>query len=459
MEISTHKDEDILSERTVSTSASEYSEDGSEEDLSSYRKGGYHPVSIGDKFSKKRYTIEKKLGWGQFSTVWLAHDSQNDIKVAIKIHKSSPSYTDSAIDEVQFLSDIKKYQEKHNITAPIIKLFDFFRHPGPNGVHVCLVYPLLGSNLFTLVQIYHHYGIPMKYVKKFSIEILKAMDFIHRVCNIIHTDIKPENILLSSLLPSPFEEDYTDNESCEGCGDVNTSDIEDNFKENTNESGDEEEESGEEESEEEESGDEEEESGEEDSEEGDSDSDDDGLKIFDEEEMAEIEKMVDDSDLYLVDFGNACWKNKRFSNDIQTRQYRAPEVILRDKWDSKSDMWSVGCTIFELMTGDILFEPKSGDDYGRDDDHLCQIIELMGDMDPELIKNGKYGSHHFNEEGKLKNIKEIKYWPLKKVFVEKYEVEEEEAEELANFLEPMLRINPNKRASAQEMLQHPWLKS
>jgi len=35
--------------------------------------GGYHPVAIGEKY-KERYTIEKKLGWGHFSTVWLASD-------------------------------------------------------------------------------------------------------------------------------------------------------------------------------------------------------------------------------------------------------------------------------------------------------------------------------------------------------------------------------------------------
>lgn len=47
-----------------------------EEDLEDYRKGGYHPVSIGDKFSNGRYVIIRKLGWGHFSTVWLARDLQ-----------------------------------------------------------------------------------------------------------------------------------------------------------------------------------------------------------------------------------------------------------------------------------------------------------------------------------------------------------------------------------------------
>ena len=46
-----------------------------EEDLEDYRPGGYHPVSIGDEFNQGRYRVVRKLGWGHFSTVWLARDS------------------------------------------------------------------------------------------------------------------------------------------------------------------------------------------------------------------------------------------------------------------------------------------------------------------------------------------------------------------------------------------------
>ena len=46
-----------------------------EEDLEDYRPGGYHPVNIGDEFSNGRYVIVRKLGWGHFSTVWLARDN------------------------------------------------------------------------------------------------------------------------------------------------------------------------------------------------------------------------------------------------------------------------------------------------------------------------------------------------------------------------------------------------
>ena len=54
-------------------SCSEDISDSEDEGKKDYRKGGYHPVKIGDVYNG-RYVIEKKLGWGHFSTVWLASD-------------------------------------------------------------------------------------------------------------------------------------------------------------------------------------------------------------------------------------------------------------------------------------------------------------------------------------------------------------------------------------------------
>ena len=57
-----------------STSGSVMTEE--EEDYDDYCKGGYHPVHVGDTFSEGRYTVVRKLGWGHFSTVWLARDTK-----------------------------------------------------------------------------------------------------------------------------------------------------------------------------------------------------------------------------------------------------------------------------------------------------------------------------------------------------------------------------------------------
>merc|ERR1712099_69833 len=60
----------------------------------------------------------------------------------------------------------------------------------------------------------------------------------------------------------------------------------------------------------------------------------------------------------IADFGNACWTFKHFTDDIQTRQYRSPEVVLGQDYSTSCDMWSLACLLFELATGDFLFEPK-----------------------------------------------------------------------------------------------------
>jgi len=54
-------------------------------------------------------------------------------------------------------------------------------------------------------------------------------------------------------------------------------------------------------------------------------------------------------------------------------------VCFRGEYDESSDMWSLACTVFELVTGDYLFEPKKGKSYSKNEDHLALIAELIGE--------------------------------------------------------------------------------
>ena len=80
----------------------------------------------------------------------------------------------------------------------------------------------------------------------------------------------------------------------------------------------------------------------------------------------------------LCDMGNACYVEKHYSDIIQTREYRSPEVILGGEYDETADIWSLACMIFELVTGDYLFDPKKGKTYRKNDDHLALMSELIG---------------------------------------------------------------------------------
>ena len=110
-----------------------------------------------------------------------------------------------------------------------------------------------------------------------------------------------------------------------------------------------------------------------------------------------------------------------------------------------------------MVTGDFLFEPRKGNNYDKDDDHLAQMMELLGRMPKNLALSGKHSKKYFDSHGNLRRIKDLRYWPVKKVLTDKYLIREEEAQSFSDFLLPMLEWHHDRRATAQEMLQHPWL--
>ena len=160
----------------------------------------------------------------------------------------------------------------------------------------------------------------------------------------------------------------------------------------------------------------------------------------------------------ICDIGNACWFNYHFSNIIQTRQYRSPEVILGINYNETSDIWSLACIIYELITGDFLFNPESGENFSKNDSHLAKFIEICGKMPRNFVERGENWRKYFNKNGKLKRIGEIPHINLKNILVLKHHLKENEAQALWDFLKPMLEYFPEKRISARELLRHPWLK-
>ncbi|KAF7437138.1 serine/threonine protein kinase, CMGC group [Pleurotus ostreatus] len=163
----------------------------------------------------------------------------------------------------------------------------------------------------------------------------------------------------------------------------------------------------------------------------------------------------------IADLGNATPSQKHFTEDIQTRQYRAPEAILgRKDWGTRVDIWSVACVIFELLTAEYLFDPQGqGEMFTKDDDHMAQIIELMGDFSVDAKMGGKYSRELFDATGALRYIRTLKPWPLKRVMMEKYLYTDADATGLCDFLEPMLAPDMKDRKDAKDMLDHTWMRA
>jgi serine/threonine-protein kinase SRPK3 len=94
--------------------------------------------------------------------------------------------------------------------------------------------------------------------------------------------------------------------------------------------------------------------------------------------------------------------------------------------------------VFELVTGDYLFEPRAGDGYSRDEDHLALMIELLGRMPRSVSGVGRQSREFFTREGRLRHIHKLKYWPLEEVLEDKYRLprrEVRDARRLKRFFE------------------------
>ncbi|ESQ45188.1 hypothetical protein EUTSA_v10010281mg [Eutrema salsugineum] len=461
-----------------SSDGGEYtSEDEGTED---YRRGGYHAVRIGDSFKNGRYVVQSKLGWGHFSTVWLSWDTQSSRYVALKVQKSAQHYTEAAMDEITILQQIAEGDTDD--TKCVVKLLDHFKHSGPNGQHVCMVFEYLGDNLLTLIKYSDYRGLPIAMVKEICYHMLVGLDYLHKQLSIIHTDLKPENVLLPSTIdPSkdprksgaplvlPTDKDKTvdsngdfvrsqkkdvhrkvklsaqgsaekksivDSDKVHGVGSsingklsVAEKSIEEDCPSTSATNGL------------------------------------DGCEKVKQGgkkgSRTSRRHLVASVDLKckLVDFGNACWTYKQFTSDIQTRQYRCPEVILGSKYSTSADLWSFACICFELATGDVLFDPHSGDNYDRDEDHLALMMELLGMMPRKIALGGRYSRDFFNRHGDLRHIRRLRFWPMNKVLTEKYEFSEQDANDLSDFLVSILDFVPEKRPTASQCLLHPWINS
>lgn len=452
----------------LETSDSDYEDFTNAEDYSQYKLDGYHPVYISEKFKSGKYQIIQKLGWGHFSTVWLIKDTTEDnLYFALKIQKSKANYFEAAKDELELLNELKKKEnlelwskeiEEYNLKLGVkrylkkdqdfvIKLIDNFVHIGMHGKHPCSILELMGPNLLDVIQYHEINGkiMNIKMIKHITKQILFGLDYMHRICKIIHTDLKPENIMIK--LPNDKIDDFlnklkayrkkplsmkflkflktqlgkkpkitSNNEINKTDDDLNkimnnlTLEKNDGFIE--------------------------------------------GVLRWKESIMIPLD---DNLQIKIVDFGNGCWVNKHFTNNIQTREYRSFEAVIGLEYQANTDIWSLACIIFEMMTNTFLFKPKQTELYDKNDDHLALMIETLGPVPHHLLSQGMYSSKYFDKDASLKRIKNIKEYKIGTILMNEFKYDPKTAKETEEFLVQMLEYDPNKRKSAKELLNSAWL--
>ena len=143
------------------------------EGLENYVRGGYHPVHLGDVF-EARYKVVHKLGYGGFSTVWLARDNVLQRYVAVKILSAEVS---SECPELKILNYLKQSSTDHPGRQYIAFLIDHFELHGPNGTHLCLVSEVLGPSLAYLIG--KNLQLRGSVARKVARQLAEAVAFLH----------------------------------------------------------------------------------------------------------------------------------------------------------------------------------------------------------------------------------------------------------------------------------------
>lgn len=200
----------------------------------------------------------------------------------------------------------------------------------------------------------------------------------------------------------------------------------------------------------------------------------------------------------LIDFGSSCYLTDRQSSYIQSRNYRAPEVVLGLPYDGKIDIWSLGCVVAEMYTGEVTFQNDSIVSM------LSRIEAISGAFPRHLIAQGRCSGRFFTKSGLLYervdngnpecDIKpapsgaldldnddegyggpslepelfdvfqpkkttlaaRLGFDPSLMSMVDKT-AEEVEESMFVDFVRKLLTIDPDSRPTAEEALNHPWI--
>ncbi|XP_076686034.1 pre-mRNA processing factor 4 kinase isoform X1 [Andrena cerasifolii] len=252
---------------------------------------GYYRVRVGETLDN-RYVVYGYTGQGVFSNVVRARDSaRGNLDVAVKIIRNNEIMHRTGLKELEILRKLNDADPEDRFHC--LRLFRHFFHKN----HLCMVFEPLAMNLREVLKKYgKDVGLHVKAVRSYTQQLFLALKLLKRA-NILHADIKPDNILVSES------------------------------------------------------------------------------------------KLV----LKLCDFGSASHAHENeITPYLVSRFYRAPEIILGIPYDFGIDMWSVGCTIYELYTGKIMFSGKTNNQM------LKFFMDLKGKMPNKLIRKGTFKDQHFD---------------------------------------------------------------
>ncbi|KAG5368661.1 Dual specificity protein kinase KNS1 [Yarrowia sp. C11] len=379
-------------------------------------KDGHYVTTFSDVFTE-RYVIRKLLGQGTFGKVVSAYDKQTDTLCAIKIIRAVPKYRDASKIELRVLTALADYDAHNkNRCIHLRECFDFRNH-------VCIVTDLLDISVFDFMRDNRFQPFPGSHIQKLAKQLIKSVAFLHGL-GLIHTDLKPENILLKK---AGFVRVANKNLGPSSIRKHNYYRAHDPKK-----------------------------------------------------TEPKTRNVLKDTCIHLIDFGSAIFDDEYHSSVVSTRHYRAPEIILGVGWSYPCDMWSIGCILVELFTGDALFHTH------EDFEHLALMEAIIGYPFPKAFVKEMISKKPSAQVGNFFNARSGKLgYPNKdtttssrhyirdtQCLTDLIHTSKRSATSICDGANPdwqfwdqfldlvrkMLVFDPRERITAREALQHDWFK-
>ncbi|KAF8478755.1 kinase-like domain-containing protein [Gautieria morchelliformis] len=378
---------------------------------------GYYPISLGQKLGDGKFEIVRKLGWATNSSVWLARTLGSPYPtkyVAVKVLTVNATLcvVDGYIpDERKNLNAIQAAKRSHPGYKHCLQLYDVFIEKSYHGPHICFVTNVLGSHMNSLRrrQLNGH-AFPAATAKRIVKQTLLALDYLHRECGLVHTDVKPDNTLVlignqDAAISQFLQENPSTNYEPRIEPDLSPDPIITvrsqplpNF----------------------------------------------GLK----EDASNL-------DVCLIDLGSAT-PAKQNLEQAQPVLLRAPELILGHPWSTPIDIWSVGCLTFEYLVGTSLMQLWESSAMTLEQVHLQRIFEFSGRFPDSFLEACKRRTDFFDEQGSLLRVDKLAPAVMDDV-LRAYHVNEQDIAPAAAFIRKCVTIDPRVRPTALELLDDEWL--
>ncbi|KAI1198835.1 kinase-like protein [Nemania serpens] len=403
------------------------------EDVSKYCPGGFHPTYIGDTLKDRRYRIVHKLGYGSYSTIWLALDTLRRQYVAIKICSANTS-EDSVEEKIlQHLSNTKRESLAAHPGKDLVQsVVDAFDLRGPNGHHKCLVMPPAMVSVRDAKEASYSRLFRPNIARSIIAQLALAVDFVHEK-GIVHGDIHMGNVFfrlslgVNNLTPEEIYQTYGKPE-LEQVVRVDGKPVDDGVPSHL------------------------------------------VVPMWMGKSSEDIE--MSEAQVLLSDFGESFMPapvDRFYSNSPLS--FRPPEAHFPSKpLGFAADIWSLACLAWEILGARPLFESS----MATDDEVLADVVDLLGKLPPEWWTQWGARSEFYTEDGesgiKLApgRLPETVRWgwnerlelcvqrPRREAGFDG--ISEDEWTSLLAMLRSMMHFEPDRRATAKQLLQSHWMK-